>query len=294
VLAGTVELFQARAQESGTTLTWAIRGDIPEFAQYDATRTRQCLANLVSNAVKFTKGGAVSVTLSAEPMGDAWMIRAEVRDNGIGIAPEVQARLFTPFEQASTQTVQDYGGTGLGLAISRRLARVMGGDISVTSQLGAGAMFTFTFRAEKAGPPKAAARGQLQDAATFLVGRHILVVDDSKINRRVAVGLLKPLGCRCSEAKDGATALQMLQEGGIDLVLLDLHMPVMDGMRTLQALRALPGAVAQTPVIILTADVLTSRREDYLGMGFQGYLTKPLRREALLEELQALETAATG
>ena len=293
-LADTVELFHARAQQNGNSLTWATEGPIPDFARYDATRTRQCLANLVSNAVKFTKGGKVSVTLSAEDRGDDWLVRIDVRDEGIGIAPEVQSRLFAPFEQATTRTARDFGGTGLGLAISRNLARLMGGDITLQSEPGAGSVFSLTFAAAKAEAPVAAPPApEPAIGHDGLAGWQVLVVDDSAINRKVAIGLLGPLGCQTIEADGGQSALSLLEQGGIDLVLLDLHMPAMDGTETLSAIRALPGPVKNTPVIMLTADVLSARREDYLSMGAQGFLSKPLRREALMQELRLLQ-AGTG
>jgi len=285
-LAGTVALFQARARENGTTLTWQTEGEIPELAHYDANRTRQCLGNLVSNAVKFAKGGKVVVTLSAEDQGAAWLVRLAVHDDGIGIAPDVQARLFMPFEQATKKTARDYGGTGLGLAISRRLARLMGGDITCSSQLGQGAVFTLTFQAQKPRAPMIQPPAPRQDTGVIAAGLRILVVDDSAINRRVATGLLTPPGCLCTEAESGETALRHLAEAPFDLVVLDLHMPGMDGVETLAAIRALDGAAGQTPVVILTADVLGARGADFLAMGAQGYLTKPLRREALMAELR--------
>ena len=285
-LAGTVALHQARARENGTTLIWQTEGEIPELAHFDANRTRQCLGNLVSNAVKFTKGGTVVVTLSAEDRGKAWLLRLAVRDDGIGIAPDVQARLFMPFEQATKKTARDYGGTGLGLAISRKLARLMGGDITCVSQLGQGAEFTLTLQAQKPRAPLSTLAAPAQDGGTVAAGLRILVVDDSAINRRVAKGLLTPPGCLCTEAESGERALHHLSEGAFDLVLLDLHMPGMDGVETLAAIRAMDGAAGRTPVVILTADVLGARGADFLAMGAQGYLTKPLRREALMSELR--------
>ncbi len=290
LLSGTVELFKPRAQERGTRLHWAIDGKVPELVSYDSVRVRQCIANLVSNAVKFTRDGEIRVTLSAKAEGtDQWRIAIEVRDSGIGIDPAAQGRLFQPFEQASKETSQLYGGTGLGLAISRRLARLMGGDITLHSVPGDGATFTLTFLAGRAEKVDLVEKVHSRGGATQLKERTILVVDDSRINRLVVTGLLAPLGCRCIEAEDGKAALEILERDGADLVLLDMHMPIMDGRETLAGIRALNGAKARIPVIALTADVLSGRREDYLTMGFQGYLTKPLRRAALFAELDMIE-----
>jgi signal transduction histidine kinase/CheY-like chemotaxis protein len=288
LLGGTVELFRARAEERDTRLSFAVAPGVPEFAEYDSVRVRQCLANLVSNAVKFTEGGTVAVTLSAQAEAAGWRIVVEVRDSGIGIDAAAQARLFQAFEQASAEIARRHGGTGLGLAISRRLARLMGGDIALQSAPGRGSTFTLSFVAGAAEAPAAVAAPEAARAAT-LAGRRVLVVDDSRINRRVVLGMLRPLGVQCIEAEDGAAALAVLEREAVDLVLLDMHMPVLDGRATLAALRALPGPVAGTPVIALTADVLQGRREEYGAIGFQGFLSKPLRRAALLEEIAALD-----
>jgi signal transduction histidine kinase len=152
-LCDTVALFQARAAEQGTQLDMVAAPDLPERAVFDLIRVRQCLANLVSNAVKFTRNGAVRVMLSAEPRGkDGWLVSITVTDTGIGIGPHALARLFQPFVQATATTARDYGGTGLGLAISRRLARAMGGDITVRSTPGSGSTFALVFPAATAGP----------------------------------------------------------------------------------------------------------------------------------------------
>lgn len=293
-LRGMVELFRFRAQEAGTELTFTLSGPLPQHVVMDSVRVRQALGNLVSNAVKFTRDGKVSVTLSAQPCegaqgspdgGSGWDIILDVRDTGIGIAPDTLARLFQPFEQATADTARKFGGTGLGLAISRRLARQMGGDITVTSALGEGSCFRFRFRVVEA-----AASVTSMDAArplpkVELSGRRILVVDDSRINRRVVAGLLRPLGATCLEAEGGQAALAILQETAVDLVLLDINMPGMDGPAVLQALRGLAAPASRTPVIALTADAINRRREDYLALGFQGYLVKPLQRAALVAEL---------
>jgi signal transduction histidine kinase/ActR/RegA family two-component response regulator len=294
LLAGTVDLFRPRAEAQGSRLKLVVEPGLPDTVVYDSIRVRQCLSNLVSNAVKFTQGGNITVTLSARLQDEGWRITLTVQDSGIGIDAPARERLFQPFEQASAATARTYGGTGLGLAISRRLARLMGGDITVTSHPGAGSTFVLTFLAGRvpmaaadAGPATGRTRPQMR-----LDGQRILVVDDSHINRRVVTGLLKPLGPTCLEAADGRAAVDLLTRERVDLVLLDMHMPDLDGPQTLRTLRALPAPASQTPVVALTADALHGKRDDYLAMGFQGYLTKPLRREALFAELTAMRGAA--
>ena len=287
-LADTVSLFQARAEERGTALSFVVAPDTPERMVFDSLRVRQCLGNLVSNAVKFTKGGTITVSLSAQPDGDGQAeVVLTVTDTGIGIDSVAQSRLFEAFAQAEASTVIEYGGTGLGLAISRRLARMMGGDISVTSSPGAGSSFVFRFRGQMLAPvtenqvvelPKAVAQRDLQ-------GVSILVVDDSTVNRRVAGGLLTPLGATCHEAAGGAEALAILADRPIDLVLLDMQMPVMDGAATLQAMRASGAPWAQVPVVAVTANAMEGERERCLQMGMQGYVSKPVRLAVLLEDI---------
>lgn len=291
LLASTVELFRARALQNETELTFRADHGVPERVIYDSVRARQCLANLVSNAIKFTKKGAVSVTVSAVAEEQGWRIIVAVRDTGIGIAPETLSRLFQPFEQADASTSREYGGTGLGLALSRRFARLMGGDISVESRPGEGSCFELRFRAGDIGLIEGGADETVRDTQdlAWINGLRLLIVDDSHINRKVVKGLLAPLGPTCLEAENGAQALEMLETEPVDLVLLDMHMPVMDGLTTLAELRKKPLHIAEIPVVVVTADVLHGRREEFLASGFQGFLSKPLRRAALEAELIRLK-----
>ena len=293
-LADTVALFQARADQQGTRLSFVTRPGTPDRAVFDVVRVRQCLGNLVSNAVKFTREGSVTVTLSTEDSGpDAsgpgdFAVVLAVEDTGIGIDPAVQERLFAPFVQADATTGQHYGGTGLGLAISRRLARMMGGDITLTSTPGRGARFELRFlarpvTAEATAPDTPAAPQPCSDAA--LQRLTILVVDDSAVNRRVACGLLTPMGATCLEAAGGAEALALLDQRSVDLILLDMQMPVMDGPATLQALRSSGRDWASVPVVAMTANAMQGERERCLQMGMQGYVAKPVRRAVLRQQI---------
>lgn len=297
VLAGTVELFRARADEQGTTLVYMVDSDVPEAVIYDSVRVRQCLANLVSNAIKFTRNGQVSVRLSVQPQDDGWLVILTVTDTGIGIDAATLPRLFQPFEQADASTSRTYGGTGLGLALSRRFARLMGGEIIVRSEPGTGSCFEMTFYAGRIEDADMKPERTGRDIATprdFLHGYTVLVVDDSRINRRVVQGLLKPFGPVCLEAEDGVHALEVLDRERVDIVFMDMHMPKMDGRTTLAALQKRPPPICHIPVIALTADVLQGKREDYLDLGFHGYLAKPLRRADLEAELLRIVGAEQG
>jgi signal transduction histidine kinase/ActR/RegA family two-component response regulator len=295
-LGDTVALFQARAGEQGTALRFVTEPGTPRAAIFDSVRVRQALGNLVSNAVKFTRNGTVTVTLSARaPVNGEFDVVLSVQDTGIGIDPVAQGRLFEAFAQAEKTTVRDYGGTGLGLAISRRLARMMGGDITLSSAPGAGSCFVLSFRArEVTAPQDPVAAETARPALNSLQGVSILVVDDSAVNRRVARGLLTPLGARCHDADSGAQALTLLGAQPSDLVLLDLHMPEMDGPATLRAIRASGQPWADVPVVALTANAMQGERERCLDMGMQGYATKPVRLSDLQAEiLRTLQATAT-
>ena len=291
----TVELFRARAGDKTIGLEFTAAPGVPERVIYDSVRARQCIANLVSNAVKFTRKGKVTVHLSAEQVEDGWIIRTQVRDTGIGIEPATLARLFQAFEQADASTSREFGGTGLGLALSRRFARMMGGDIEVQSTPGEGSCFVFHFHAGEVALATSgdAAAALPRLAPSRLINWRILVVDDGQINRKVVLGLLRPFGPACIEAENGAQALQILEQTPVDLVLLDMHMPVMDGRSFIARLRAYAPPLRDLPVIALTADVMNGRRDQLLATGFQGYLAKPLRRVELEAELQRIETLIT-
>lgn len=289
-LADTVALFQARADERGTQLNFVIAPGTPDRIKFDSVRVRQCLGNLVSNAVKFTHNGVVTVRLSAQALPcDNWEVEISVQDTGIGISPDAQARLFDAFVQAEDRTGHDYGGTGLGLAISRRLARIMGGDIVLTSTPGAGSTFVFRFQgqpAERWATTSDTGHAQMNDEAA-LQGLSVLVVDDCSVNLLVASGLLQPQGVTCHMAESGDMALQILQERPVDLVLLDMQMPNMDGAATLRAVRASGQGWARVPVVALTANAMQGEREACMAMGMQGYVTKPIRQDLLKSEIMA-------
>ena len=285
-LADTVALFEARAEANGTRLHFRVEPGTPADAVFDSVRVRQCLGNLVSNAVKFTQNGTVTVTLSTAPSGSGGIeVRLHVQDTGIGIPPEAQARLFQAFAQAEATTARQFGGTGLGLAISRRLARMMGGDIALSSTPGEGSVFDLRFRADLPVGEAAAAPGDPSAAQARFDGVTILVVDDSLVNRKVASGLLAPLGATCLEADGGVQALEVLAARPVDLVLLDMQMPGMDGPATLRALRAAGHPRADVPVIALTANAMPGERERHLALGMQGYATKPIRLDLLKAEI---------
>ena len=228
----TRQLFQAQAEDKGIDLFVRYDSNFPQRLAYDPVRVRQCVSNLLSNAIKFTSQGRVEVAISAKPMGgEAHQVCVEISDTGIGMNPETMSRLFTVFTQADGATTRKFGGSGLGLAISRQLARMMGGDIVVESTEGQGSTFRFTFKAQEAAaaepaPPHAKAEAL---RSRSLRGTRVLLTDDNAINRQVIKLFLAPQGCDITEATNGKEALDTIASGEFDLVLMDIHMPVMDG-----------------------------------------------------------------
>lgn len=290
-------LFLSSAEEKDLELVLDMDPDLPARICFDPLRVRQVVSNLVSNAIKFTSSGKVSIHVkwdSSDPQRPITSI--SVADTGIGMTEEAQERLFGSFEQADKSTSREYGGTGLGLAISRKLARLMEGDIVTQSKLGQGSVFTFTMVTPAADSPGAA---HLPDtpaevarpSGSRISGRRVLVVDDNEVNRRVASLMIAPLGVEIDEAANGAAALEKLRAEPFDVVLLDIHMPVMDGHATVKEIRASLPPLNKIPVIALTADAMSGDRERYLATGMDDYVSKPLSQSDLEE---ALLRALTG
>jgi CheY-like chemotaxis protein len=248
---------------------------------------RQVLLNLVGNAVKFTETGRVAVVATVSDAGAGRMrLRIGVHDTGLGIAPEVQARLFEPFAQADGSISRRYGGTGLGLAICRRLLDRMGGTIGVRSTPGEGSEFAFELVLPVGRAPPA--RGNAAVAAT---GRklRILLAEDNATNRLVAVTRLEGMGHRVDAVPGGAEAVRQVQEVAYDLVLMDVMMPGMDGLAAARAIRTLAGPAAAVPIVALTANVFAEHRDACRAAGMDGFLGKPMTQPALERVLAQAE-----
>ena len=292
-IGGTVQLFRAQAEAAGLTLTLDAPASLPPM-HHDPVRVRQCVSNLISNAIKFTAKGSVTVTISSKPHGaNEHLVMVQVRDTGIGMNEAAMSRLFTAFTQGDNSTTRRFGGTGLGLAISRALARKMGGDIRVRSKEGMGSSFALLFRAEEA-PMEFAKRSvprvtrSISDTSEPLRGARILVTDDNSLNRKIISMMLKPLGCEITEAANGQDALDALAAQTFDLVLLDAHMPVMDGVEAIRRIRISHEPWRTLPVIALTADAMAGDREKYLALGMSEYLSKPVDKHALIATMSGL------
>ena len=257
------------------------------FVRGDPHRVRQILANLISNAVKFTDRGGVYVRLSNTTQGDRHHVAISVADTGIGISLEAQQRLFEPFSQADSTITRQFGGTGLGLAISRRLARLMGGDIVVQSQDGAGSAFTFSgvFAAD-AHPPVQAPRHELSEISEpYDRPPRVLVAEDNPHNQAVVRAFLEALGCECEIVGNGKNAVEAVTCREFDLVLMDIQMPVLDGLGAMKAIRKLPDGRGRIPIIALTANAMAGDRTRFLSEGFDDHVAKPIEPARLAEAL---------
>jgi signal transduction histidine kinase/CheY-like chemotaxis protein len=294
-----MKLWKPRAEEKGLELSLAFDADLPAYLSFDTVRVQQCVSNLVSNAIKFTNTGRVEIFASSKPLPDgAHLVDVRIRDTGAGMDAETLGRLFKPFAQADETIQRAHGGTGLGLSITRRLAELMGGSATAVSEPGRGSTFRVSFRGEPAkSQPEAGVNARPASSADFREklkqsNLRVLLVDDHPINRQVASLFLRPFNMRIIEAVNGAEALEALKRETFDVVLLDMHMPVMDGPTTIQNIRASGTAWAQIPVIALTADAMSGDRERYLGMGMTGYLSKPLAERDLLSEIARVRDGA--
>jgi len=257
-----------------------LRHEVPRLPllRGDAMRLQQALLNYAANAVKFTERGYVAIRASlAEDDGTLVTLRFEVEDSGVGIAPEALPQLFGLFAQADASVTRRYGGTGLGLAITRRIAHLMGGDVGVDSQPGAGSTFWFTARLKKAQPVAGPAAAPADDAERRLqreyAGRRVLLVEDEAVNREIARELLESAGLVVDLAEDGLVALERVATARYDLVLMDLQMPHMGGLEA--ARRILEQAGGALPVIAMTANAYVEDRQRCSEAGMVDFIAKP-------------------
>jgi len=294
LLRDTVAIVAPAAQAKDLTVSVLVEttgeADEATLLALDETRLRQVLLNLLANALKFTDQGQVAARLTIGPApGD---LRFEVSDTGIGIAPDVQARLFRRFSQADSSISRSYGGAGLGLAISKALVTQMGGQIGVDSTPGRGSRFWITLSAQAAAPALATAAAPAV-LATDRAPR-VLLVDDHPMNRELGHALLTLAGCEVVTADDGAQALETARLDDFDLILMDVHMPGMDGLAATRAIRALPAPHGAVPIIALSADVLPDQVARCRAAGMDDHVAKPIRREELLAAVARALGVASG
>lgn len=291
-LRSVLSLYQAKADEKGLKLELDIDERVPQLLSLDPVRVRQCVGNLVSNAVKFTEDGAIWVQVSSAPVDDdQHRLIIEVIDTGIGMDDKTRESLFADYVQAQQGDTGGFGGTGLGLAITRKLAHLMGGDVKVTSAPGAGSTFALSIVGQTCVTcPQSSdcdARAVSDHLDASLSGYRILVVDDVPINRSVASYMLTPLGATVTEAEDGLAALEALEREEFDIVLLDRHMPRMDGLQTISTIRARSEPWNAIPVIALTADAMKDARSALMDAGADDFVSKPFDRDQLIQKILA-------
>lgn len=276
-------LHRPAARLKGVSLEVEVAAELPSVLRLDAMRLRQILNNLVSNAVKFTERGEVRVSLRPA----VGQLELAVQDTGIGIPAEVLSKLFTPFEQGDHSTTRRFGGTGLGLALSKNLVGLMGGTISVESVAERGSTFLVRL------PYENGVAALIEDGPRApTVARSalpVLVVDDNVVNLKVACGLVERAGYRTETAADGKQALEKVQQTQYLLVLMDCHMPVMDGFVATERIRALEGDAGMTPVVALTASALPDEIEACKRAGMNDCLVKPVSLKAVETLLHRVE-----
>jgi signal transduction histidine kinase/DNA-binding response OmpR family regulator len=300
---GVAQVLTERAGKKNLELICGIDADAPRFVTGDAVRFRQVLTNLVSNAVKFTDRGEVSVNLKlVSRQASIVTVKVDVRDTGMGIPKDRQDRLFKSFSQVDASTTRKFGGSGLGLAISQRITEMMGGQMSVESEEGKGSTFSFTAQLQTRVPSAAETKPQPAEpieekamtASSPLQGMRILLAEDHEINQMVAGEILSRAGCQVTIAANGQEALDAVKRGGLDLVLMDCQMPVLDGLEATRRIRQYESESnlgAHIPIIALTANAIKGDRELCLAAGMDGYVTKPIEAAEVIATIQSLSSS---
>ncbi|HEY0646929.1 hybrid sensor histidine kinase/response regulator [Phenylobacterium sp.] len=272
------DLVRDQAAAKGLAVTVALAEDLPACIAADGARLRQVLLNLLTNAVKFTEAGGV--TVQAHLLDAGTRLRIAVLDTGVGVPPDVAGRLFQRFSQVDGSSTRRQGGTGLGLAISKGLVELMGGEIGVESRPGAGSTFWFAIPLTSAAPAAAPTSAPLASAEVGAI--RILMVDDVSVNRELVGAMLAPFGVELVEADGGAAAVQASLRQPFDLILMDLQMPGMDGLAATTAIRANSDLNRSTPIVALSANILPDHKAACLAAGMNDHIGKPIDAAELL------------
>ena len=272
-------IFSLQAKDKGLVFEFNVENTIPKVLMSDPTRLRQVLFNLISNAIKFTERGKITVNFKHAEQTNCYEF--EIIDTGIGMSEEVQAKLFQPFQQADSSFTRKYGGTGLGLVISQKLANLLQGKLTAKSQLNTGSCFHFWFSAKQ---PKV--REMVEQQATQptnLSTLKVLLVEDNKVNQMVASKLLEKLGIHVTTADDGLIAVQIAKTQDFDIILMDMQMPNMNGVAATQEIRKLN--IKQPKIIALTANAFAENAKECLEAGMDDFLSKPIDIKKLTQTL---------
>jgi signal transduction histidine kinase/CheY-like chemotaxis protein len=293
-----ITTLRVRAREKGLALIYSLPPHVPDLLIGDPLRFRQILMNLVDNAIKFTHIGKIVVKAEVrEHTQEAVKLEFAVSDTGIGISSEDQERIFSPFTQADASTTRNYGGTGLGLTISRKFVELMDGQIWVESHPNQGSTFYFTVTLKM--PQNAAAEGEEAGHSLRRAGRRqalqVLLAEDTPTNQKLAERLLTRRGHIVEIARNGQQALELIEQRDYDVVLMDVQMPVMDGIQATIAIRALPDpAKSRLPIIAMTAHALKEDAESCLAAGMDAYVSKPIQAEEFIELVELLGESENG
>jgi CheY-like chemotaxis protein len=290
------KVTRPQAAAKGLGFVFEVHPDLAPWGLMDATRLKQILFNLINNAIKFTERGAVTVTVSRapslpwdQPMTLGPILRFDVEDTGIGMAEEAIEGLFQRFHQVDNSVARQFGGSGLGLEISQSLARMMGGDIEVRSTLREGSCFTLELPFNLCDAPASITTLVPMSTTSANISLahayRVLVAEDNPVNRKFVGILLERMGYQTTFCENGQRAMDCVQSGNFDLVLMDVHMPVMDGLAATRAIRALPGNVRHIPIVALTADAMNTAQEDALGAGVNFFVTKPVHMAQLQDAI---------
>ncbi|MDF2942964.1 MAG: multi-sensor hybrid histidine kinase [Herbinix sp.] len=298
-------LFQAKALAKGLNLNMNISSDIPQYVVGDATKIKQIVSNLVSNAIKFTDNGSVAIDVSlAEETEQSVRLSYTITDSGIGISEEELGRLFKAFSQADSSSTRKYGGTGLGLAISKKLVEMMDGQINVSSEKGKGSVFNFNIVLKKVTEAvnanfvnltvealntpviKPAIKSPKPIAINASKDIQILLAEDNEVNIKFFIKLLQMKGLHCDLAFNGEDAVKACESTNYDIIFMDCQMPVMDGYEATMKIRLAEGTRRHTTIVALTASAMESDKNRCLQAGMDEYITKPVKLQQLLETLQ--------
>ena len=295
IIADVLSLMQASYREKNLSLDCQWQGLIPETITTDAPRLRQILINLLGNARKFTPSGGVKLMVEMVQQSASWQLRVDVKDTGIGIPREMHEKVFEPFVQADTTVTRRFGGSGLGLSISRRLARMMGGDLTLTSEPALGSTFALSIDAgdlrnvrflDCNATGESTSRETLpaqRNSTPQFQGLRALVVDDVIANQKLIALILTRGGASLTLASNGQEACDLVLSQPFDVILLDMQMPIMDGYEAARKLRL---AGITTPIVALTANAMKGDREKCLEAGCTDFISKPINKDELLERMQ--------
>ncbi|MFI4911797.1 MAG: ATP-binding protein [Sedimentisphaeraceae bacterium JB056] len=290
----TIDIVSFDAKEKGLVITKNIDSDVLTDLQGDPGRLKQILLNLVGNAVKFTEKGKVEINITSEgELNDIVTIKFEVKDTGIGIAQEKLPLLFNAFERLDNSKMKHFSGSGLGLAISKKLVELSGGEIGVQSIENEGSSFWFTGKFIKQTSKKTTISSQLNTAIVnsnpnSLRGRKILIAEDNIINQKVAISILEKLGVNADIAQTGLEAITALEKNDYELVLMDVQMPVLDGLKATEKIRKSKDKIKNPnlPIIAMTANAMDGDRKECLSIGMNDYISKPVTPKSLAEILK--------